>query len=336
MVYHLDKRVDLVAVCDVNQKAAKEKGLKWGAKEVSTDFHRLTEMDLDLIDIITPTTTHAEIAITALEAGKNVLVEKPMALSSRECEAMKAAADKSGKSLCVYHGLCFLRSIKKLKETLMRDPLTPSRMRFSYFFAQPHQGFTQTWVFSEETGGVLWEAMVHHVYLSQFLMGNAQRVYAVANKLRQPVPDSLTLIIQSSSSKPTICEYEWNVKETQRIMQLMTTAGDRFDIDVSHDLLLRKSRRVGDRWRSARLSLYDDLSMPFVRWGTHLGRMLASGSMKKTLAMDVACFALIGEVISFIAGEIQSQPTTPDEGISAIRTLEAAQRSIATGNAESV
>ncbi len=290
----------------------------------------MLDLDLDIVDIVTPTTTHAEIAKLALESGKNVLVEKPMALTSTECQDMIDAARKSGKALCVFHGLEFLRSIRKLKAIMHEEGLTPSRLRFSYFFAQPHPGFTPAWVFTKATGGILWEAMVHHVYLTQHLLGEVQSVYAIGNKYRQPVHDSLTLVLQCSG-RPALMEYEWDVKETQRALQLMTTKGDRFDLDLSHDIILRKSRRSGGRWRTAYMSLSDDVRTPVVKWGQHLGHFLKTGSYLKGLPMEEAYFGLIGRFLSFVGGKEPSPPTTAAEGLQAVRTLEAAGKSIETG-----
>ncbi|MPV38621.1 Gfo/Idh/MocA family protein [Georgenia subflava] len=67
-----------------------------GWAEVETDWRRVLERDdIDLVDICTPGSTHAEIATAALAAGKHVLVEKPMANTLAEAEAMAAAADRA-------------------------------------------------------------------------------------------------------------------------------------------------------------------------------------------------------------------------------------------------
>ncbi|WP_138734744.1 Gfo/Idh/MocA family protein [Modestobacter excelsi] len=70
-----------------------------GWADTETDWHRLLQRtDVDLVDICTPGDTHAEIAIAALEAGKHVLCEKPLANSVAEAEAMVAAADRAAAS----------------------------------------------------------------------------------------------------------------------------------------------------------------------------------------------------------------------------------------------
>jgi predicted dehydrogenase len=67
---------------------------KWGWHETSVDWREVVERDdIDVVDIVTPGDSHAEIAIAALEAGKHVLCEKPLANSTAEAEAMTRAAE---------------------------------------------------------------------------------------------------------------------------------------------------------------------------------------------------------------------------------------------------
>jgi predicted dehydrogenase len=69
---------------------------KWGWAETATDWRdAIARDDIDIIDIVTPGDSHAEIAIAALEAGKHVLCEKPLANTVAEAEAMAAAAEKA-------------------------------------------------------------------------------------------------------------------------------------------------------------------------------------------------------------------------------------------------
>ncbi|GHF14307.1 oxidoreductase [Pseudolysinimonas yzui] len=69
---------------------------KWGWKESATDWREvIARDDIDIVDIVTPGDSHAEIAIAALDAGKHVLCEKPLANTVAEAEAMTAAAERA-------------------------------------------------------------------------------------------------------------------------------------------------------------------------------------------------------------------------------------------------
>jgi predicted dehydrogenase len=95
----------LTAVAGRNEEGVRAAAAKFGWDSVETDWRRLIERDdIDLIDICTPGNTHAEIAIAALEAGKHVLCEKPLANSVEEAEKMtavaRAVADRGILSMC--------------------------------------------------------------------------------------------------------------------------------------------------------------------------------------------------------------------------------------------
>jgi predicted dehydrogenase len=92
--FDLPMRPELTAIAGRNEDGVRAAAQKMGWESAETDWRRLIERDdIDLIDICTPGNTHAEIAIAALEAGKHVLCEKPLANSVGEAERMAAAAD---------------------------------------------------------------------------------------------------------------------------------------------------------------------------------------------------------------------------------------------------
>ncbi|MDD7836650.1 Gfo/Idh/MocA family protein [Paenarthrobacter sp. AB444] len=96
---------ELTAVAGRNPDGVKAAAAKNGWASTETDWRRLIERDdIDLIDICTPGNTHAEIAIAALEAGKHVLCEKPLANSVEEAAKMtavaKSAAERGVLSMC--------------------------------------------------------------------------------------------------------------------------------------------------------------------------------------------------------------------------------------------
>ncbi|WP_327635659.1 Gfo/Idh/MocA family oxidoreductase [Kribbella sp. NBC_00482] len=86
----------LNVLCGRNAEAVRVAATKLGWKETETDWRKLLGRDdVQLVDVCTPGDSHAEIAIAALEAGKHVLCEKPLANTVEEAEAMTAAAEKA-------------------------------------------------------------------------------------------------------------------------------------------------------------------------------------------------------------------------------------------------
>src|SRR5215211_7229651 len=75
-----DPRTELVAVCDIEPQLAKEAAAKFAIPHAATDYHDVVNRDdIDVVDVCTPNHTHFEQAMAALEAGKHVLCEKPVA-----------------------------------------------------------------------------------------------------------------------------------------------------------------------------------------------------------------------------------------------------------------
>ena len=96
--FDLPLQPQLTAVAGRNADGVRAAADKLGWESVETDWRRLIERDdIDLIDICTPGNTHTEIAIAALEAGKHVLCEKPLANSVEEAERMTVVAEAAAK-----------------------------------------------------------------------------------------------------------------------------------------------------------------------------------------------------------------------------------------------
>jgi predicted dehydrogenase len=91
--FDLPVQVEMTAVAGRNAEAVAAAASKWGWSRAETDWRRLIEADdIHLIDVCTPGDSHVDIAIAALEAGKHVLCEKPLANSVAEAEKMAEAA----------------------------------------------------------------------------------------------------------------------------------------------------------------------------------------------------------------------------------------------------
>ena len=106
----LKKNVYLSAVCDLNQELAKGASKQFGIPHVYSDLSdMLSKEHLDIVDVCTPPKVHAPVALEAMESGCNVLLEKPMAPSLKDCDRMIEAARQNkvqkflfSSSACVY------------------------------------------------------------------------------------------------------------------------------------------------------------------------------------------------------------------------------------------
>ena len=98
------EEIEMVAFCDIIPERAWEAAKKYGTPDAKcyTDYHEmLKDETIDNIHVLTHNRPHAQISIDALDAGKNVLCEKPMAITSEEAAKMLEARNRSGKVLAV-------------------------------------------------------------------------------------------------------------------------------------------------------------------------------------------------------------------------------------------
>ncbi|MEE8391615.1 MAG: Gfo/Idh/MocA family oxidoreductase [Anaerolineae bacterium] len=106
----------VVAGCDINPAALQEWGDEHNIEKLATDSTDLIkDPDIDIIDVCTPNNYHAPLTIAALEAGKHVLCEKPLAPTPAGIRAMIDARDKSGKMLMTAQHFRFYGSSKAMK-----------------------------------------------------------------------------------------------------------------------------------------------------------------------------------------------------------------------------
>ncbi|MNI33573.1 putative oxidoreductase YcjS [compost metagenome] len=94
--------VEIYAVCDINEERAKRKGVQYGASKIYFSHQELlTDKEIDAVSVCTWNQSHAEISIAALDAGKHVLVEKPLCKTVEQALLMQEAVKRSGKLLQV-------------------------------------------------------------------------------------------------------------------------------------------------------------------------------------------------------------------------------------------
>ena len=101
-VYHRMPQAELVAICDLDEARAREVAERFDAPHVYTDYRDLlARSDIAAVSIATPDFAHRDIAVAAAEAGKHILVEKPLATTVEDAEAILRAADAAGVKLMV-------------------------------------------------------------------------------------------------------------------------------------------------------------------------------------------------------------------------------------------
>jgi len=170
--------VKILAVADVNEQAAKNAAERFEVKHVFSDYKKLLEMDeIDAVHVCTPNDMHMPPTVEALNAGKHVMVEKPIARNADEGAKMVEAARKSGKKLMVAQNVRFDAGSQCLKRFIDDGEL--GEIYFARVWALRRRGVPSWGVFvdkEKQGGGPLIDIGVHMLDLALFLMGHPKPV----------------------------------------------------------------------------------------------------------------------------------------------------------------
>lgn len=180
--YLNNQDAELVALCDINEERLAEKGKLYGVSQLyNTHQELLANPDIDAISICTWNNSHAEIAIAALEAGKHVLVEKPLSMTVEEALAVEAAAKESGKIAQVGFVRRHGDNTKILKSFIDDGDL--GEIYYAKASYLRRLGNPGGW-FSDQTksgGGPLIDLGVHVIDIMWYLMGKPRPVSVSGN-----------------------------------------------------------------------------------------------------------------------------------------------------------
>ncbi len=116
-------QVNLIALCDINQQDLNELGKRYAVDNLFQDYQKLLSSEIDVVSICTPHFLHKPMTIDALNAGLDVVVEKPMALSSVDAEEMTALAKRLQRKLYVIKQNRFNVPIRLADEAISNNKL---------------------------------------------------------------------------------------------------------------------------------------------------------------------------------------------------------------------
>jgi predicted dehydrogenase len=171
----------LAAVCDVNPGKARSFGEKYGVGWFTDIGEMMSEVQPDVVSVLTPSGLHCEHVLGLAPFGKHIVVEKPMALTLDDADAMISACDTHGCRLFVVKQNRFNIPVMKLREAIEgkrfgKLVMGTVRVRWcrpqSYYDMDAWRG---TWALD---GGVLTNQASHHVDLLEWMMGEVESVYA--------------------------------------------------------------------------------------------------------------------------------------------------------------
>lgn len=186
---HDDPRVELSAIAGRNPGKLEDVADKWGIPNRFADAHELIASDLDAVIVASPDSSHAEYAIAALQAGKHVLCEKPLAMTTEQSERMLAAAESSGLTNMVMFTFRFLPFIQQLRrEVAELGQITDARFEFRQGYARNDDYIWR--LDPAHATGVIGDLGSHVFDLAHWILGDFEIASASSNNLFHPALDT--------------------------------------------------------------------------------------------------------------------------------------------------
>ncbi|WP_440112973.1 Gfo/Idh/MocA family protein [Paenibacillus sp. QZ-Y1] len=207
--YAVNENVELVAFADPIVERAEKMAETYGGKAYSSYEELLANETVDAVSVCTPNYLHAPMAIAAANAGKHVLVEKPMAVSTEEGEQMIEAAKKNGVYLMVGHNQRLMPPHVKAKEILDSGKLGKV-LNFRTSFGHPGpEGWSvdgaESWFFRKEEAimGAMGDLGVHKSDFIRYLLNDEVSEVAgfisTLHKENTKVDDNATCLLRMKS-----------------------------------------------------------------------------------------------------------------------------------------
>lgn len=223
--------LEIVGLCDIDEQMLEDKFLKFKLDRTRTKGYSdyktmIEEQKPDLVSICTESGKHAAIALDCIRAGINVIIEKPIALSIEDADAIINETKKHGVTVSACHQNRFNKSVVKIREAMEQNRFGrlfhgAAHIRWNrgrdYYDRASWRG---TW---EQDGGALMNQCIHNIDLLRWMMGDdIDEVYAYTDKLNHPYIEAedlgLALVKFSNGSygliEGTTNIYPQNLEET--------------------------------------------------------------------------------------------------------------------------
>jgi len=217
-------------VFDLNRPLAEKRSREFGSVEVYDELDRLIE-DCDVLDVCTPPQTHAAIAMQVVEAGRHLLIEKPLVTSLDDWERLSELIARSPVNVAVVHNLKFVRSVQQayswVQEGKIGDVIAVSRQFLTNRTTDRMLDGRGHWS-HQLPGGRWFETLPHELYLTHMFAGPLELSNVTAVRTENPPPgvhaDEVLITLQGPRSIATV-HYSGNCALNRRMLHVYGTAG---------------------------------------------------------------------------------------------------------------
>ncbi len=190
-----NNNLEIVAICDIVKENAEDKILKFDLDpnkvNVYVNYKEMLEKEKpELVAICTESGKHAAIALDCIAAGCHVIIEKPIALSITDADAIIKAGKEKGVLVCANHQNRFNKSIQEIRKAIEKNRFGKILYGTAHIrWARNHEYYDRaswrgTW---EQDGGALMNQCIHDIDLLRWMMGDEiETVYGMTDRLIHP------------------------------------------------------------------------------------------------------------------------------------------------------
>ncbi|HEV2863480.1 MAG TPA: Gfo/Idh/MocA family oxidoreductase [Pyrinomonadaceae bacterium] len=310
-----NESAELRWVCDSDPRRADKVARRYPSARQSTDVRELfSDPHLDAVAIATPVATHHPFARAALEAGKHVLIEKPMTASEREAEELISLAERGGRTLMVDHTFVYTGAVRKIREMVASGELGD----LLYFDSvRINLGLFQHDV------NVVWDLAPHDLSIMDFVVGRRPTSLTATGSCHvQPGLENIAYV-QLRFDDSLIANFHFNWLSPVKIRRTLI-AGSRRMI-VYDDVEPSEKVRVYDTGVERYQQVADEEKIYKTLVSYRTGDVWVP-KLDTTEALHYVC-------AEFLDAVKESRPplTGAEAGLRVVRLLEAAQTSINEG-----
>ena len=202
-VYNELPSTELVAICDVNPERAKAMAAQYGVKAYSDSAQMLKDKSIEAVNVCTWSTILAQEALKALNAGKHVLVEKPMATTPQQAEKLVATAQENGLHLTVGFLMRFIPGLQVIRQSVVDKKIGELVCATAKRVSQ----------WPERIGdvGVVKDTAIHDIDVIHFISGeNPISVYAKMGSMRiKKFEDYAQIMLTYKDGRSAFIESNW-------------------------------------------------------------------------------------------------------------------------------
>ncbi len=196
----------LVGAFDAIQDVVRSFAIRHGVRPYASLDEALGDPDVDIVTVCTPHPTHARIAVQAASSGRHVLVEKPLASSLADCDAMIEASARAGVRLGVVSQRRWYEPVLRVREAIEQgkigDPILATATLLGWRDEDYYRMASWRGTWSGEGGGVMVNQASHHLDLLRWLMGPVEEVFGYWANLNHPyieVEDTAIAVLRFAS-----------------------------------------------------------------------------------------------------------------------------------------